>query len=70
LFLQASNFVGVPLGLAQMILFCVYRAKKSQHVESKKMDGGKQRDFIKERNYVEKPKCPLDDMDIEMQLNV
>ena len=46
LFLQAPNFVCVPLGLAQMILFCVYRAKKSQRVENEKMDGGKQRDFI------------------------
>jgi len=56
--LQAPNFVGVPLGLAQMVLFCVYRANKSQPVENEKMDAGKQRDFIKERS------------DVEMQLNV
>lgn len=70
LFLQAPNFVGVPLGLAQMILFCVYRAKRSQRVENEKVHGGKQLDFIKERSDVEKPKFPLDDQDIEMQLNV
>jgi len=58
LFLQAPNFVGVPLGLAQMVLFCVYRANKSQPVENEKMDGGKQGDFIEEKS------------DVEMQLNV
>eukprot|EP00253_Pinus_taeda_P012422 PITA_12422 len=58
LFLLAPNFVGVPLGLDQMVLFCVYRANKSQPVENEKMDGGKQRDFIKETS------------DVEMQLNV
>eukprot|EP00253_Pinus_taeda_P033324 PITA_33324 len=56
--IMAPNFVGVPLGLAQMVLFCVYRANKSQPVENEKMDGGKQRDFIKETS------------DVEMQLNV
>jgi len=57
---QAPNFVGVPLGLAQMVLYCIYCNKKSPRVEdSKLVHGGKPLESIKKKS----------EEDIEMQLN-
>jgi hypothetical protein len=57
---QAPNFVGVPLGLAQMVLYFFYHNKNSRRVEDEKVDGGNPLELIK-KNSAE---------DIEMQLNV
>jgi len=73
--LQAPNFVGVPLGLGQMILHCIYRHKRGPLVENAKVDTNEQLESITEsikvdiRNYTDKRKC-CSDQDIEMQLKV
>jgi hypothetical protein len=67
---QAPNFVGVPLGLAQMVLYCFYRNKKSPRVEDAKLvDGGKPLESMNEKPE-EKTDYRSDEHDIEMQLKV
>jgi hypothetical protein len=59
---QAPNFVGVPLGLAQVVLYCIYCNKKSPRVEDAKLvlvHEGKPLESIKKKS----------EEDIEMQLN-
>lgn len=68
--IMAPNFLGVPLGLGQMVLYCVYRDKNNHRVENEKADEGKQLEPIAEMNDVDKPKCPSYNQDIEMQLNL
>ena len=65
---QAPKFVGVPLGLAQMVLYCFYRNQKGPRVEdAKPVDGGKS---LKEKCEENKRKLRSDEQDIEMQLEV
>lgn len=46
--IMAPNFVGVPLGLGQMVLYCYYRHKTSPRVEAAKGDADKELESIKE----------------------
>eukprot|EP00253_Pinus_taeda_P036381 PITA_36381 len=73
--IMAPNFVGVPLGLVQMVLYCFYRNKKSLRVEDAKLvDGGlplePTEEKSKEKSAEDKGKCQSDEHDIEMQLKV
>eukprot|EP00253_Pinus_taeda_P001747 PITA_01747 len=70
--IMAPNFLGLALGLVQMVVYCIYRQKKSPKIEDRKLDAGKTQ--LKE-NTVEHPACdsektkPLPaDQDIEMQV--
>lgn len=69
--IMAPNLIGVPLGLGQIVLHCIYRDKINQLVENAKVDTGKQLETITTdiRNYTDKTKC-CPDQDIEMQLDV
>lgn len=51
--IMAPNFVGVPLGFAQIVLYCVYRPKKSSVVEAEKVDAVKEMESIKQKNEEE-----------------
>jgi len=46
--IMAPNFVGVPLGLGQMVLYCIYRPKRSPLAEAAKWEAGKELESIKE----------------------
>lgn len=73
--IMTPNLVGVPLGLCQMVLHCVYREKRSRIVEDAKVDTEKQPESIKENITEEMTnetgnKKFSSDPNIEMQLNV
>ncbi|KAH9308840.1 hypothetical protein KI387_036751, partial [Taxus chinensis] len=38
--IMAPNFIGVPLAIFQMILYCIYRHRKSGRIEDGKLDAG------------------------------
>jgi len=65
--LQAPNFVGVPLGFAQMVLYCFYRHKKSPLKEPENVDAVKEMESMK-RNIEEDIKEYM--VDIRIQLSV
>lgn len=50
--IMAPNFVGVPLGLGQMVLYCIYGQKNRPPIETAMVDAGKALDSNKE-NYIE-----------------
>ena len=63
----------MPLGLAQMVLYCFYRNKKRPRVEDAKLvDGGQSfepmKDMSEEKSAEDKRKCHSDGQDIEMQV--
>lgn len=73
--IMAPNFVGVPLGLAQLVLYCFYRNKKSPRVEDAKLvDGGQplelRKEKCEEKSEEDNEKCQSYEQDIEMQLKV
>lgn len=65
----------MPLGLAQMVLYCFYRNKKRPRVEDAELvDGGwpvePRTEKCEQKSEEDKGKCQSDEPDIEMQLNV
>lgn len=63
--IMAPNFVGVPLGFAQMVLHCVYRPKMSSLVEAEKVDAVKEMESIKQ-NAEEDIKEYIEDIRIQV----
>ncbi|GLJ36974.1 hypothetical protein SUGI_0748250 [Cryptomeria japonica] len=70
--IMAPNFIGLPLSLFQMILYCIYRHKKSVRIEDGKLDAV---EVDLEKNKATEEACcctekTKPDQETEMQLKV
>lgn len=60
--IMAPNFAGIPLGLGQMVLYCIYRQKRSPRVEAAKVDAGQELKWM-EQNIKEDIKPYTEDIE-------
>jgi solute carrier family 50 protein (sugar transporter) len=66
--IMAPNFLGLPLGLGQMILYCIYRRKRSPRVEAAKVDAGEELKSIKQNT--EDIKSSTEDIEIKLEIKI
>lgn len=65
----AASILGVPLGLGQILVYCIYHDRKNRPVEDiTKLDENKDLESIKEKSEEDKTRCLSND--VEMQLKV